>query len=181
MVLHGTALPGGVGFSCLRFAEAWDSVHASVVEEYAIFRALEVAKGLDLGDVRVRSDHNDTRRRLKRLHASPPEDVCSALTAAMLRLAAGIPNLRFSYQARRKNHEAHLLARYAAQVSAPHALVVSHLEVGKDAPTPQASTVPIRQMRLALRERAVFRGRTADPFLPDCEVDESDVDSDLPY
>jgi len=100
-------------------AEAFVGVPAGHVEALAVLRALEIAAERAFCIVKIRSDHNQLRRTLREHHQSQDTEVRDGLQGVILRLARGFDEVTFSYVPRRKNQQAHKLARRAVHEAAP--------------------------------------------------------------
>ncbi len=98
-----------------RLAEAYCDVPAGQMEEFAVFRALEIARERSSQHVKVRSDYNAMRRRLKADHRSGSGHGTGSLHGRVLLLARTFTETKFAYQPRKKNQAAHALARMAAK------------------------------------------------------------------
>lgn len=97
-----------------QFAEAYRRLPTRSAEKLAVLRALEIAAESSAVRVRVRSDYNHMSRRLKEDHAAGVEASSTSLHGAILGLARSFEEVKFSDVPRRKNQEAHGLARRAA-------------------------------------------------------------------
>ena len=75
---------------------------------------LHIAKKRGYRLVKVRSDYNSMRTKLKRDHARNVGHCRTNMDGTILRLAKEFDEVKFAYQARRKNQIAHRLARIAA-------------------------------------------------------------------
>lgn len=115
LVLHAPAQPGRNGPVIDRLAEAYCEIPPGRVEHLAIFRALLVAQERGFEYVKVRSDCNPLRTRLKKDHKSGLSTGSEDLYGPILRLAREFVEVKFAYTPRRKNQEPHHLARQAAQ------------------------------------------------------------------
>ena len=119
LVLHETRRRGRNGVVTDRIAEAYADVPSGLAEVFAVVRALEIARDRGFSIVRVRSDYNPMRRKLKREHRAQSGRDRADLHGLALRLAAAFAEVEFAYQPRRKNQNAHRLARLAAQQLEP--------------------------------------------------------------
>jgi hypothetical protein len=111
IALHATDRPGRNGPLIARLAESYAGVPPSVIELFAVFRALEIAAERGYRDVKVRSDYNRMRTRLKEDHAAGRIPEPLGLHGRTLLLARSFDRVVFAYQARRKNQMAHGLSR----------------------------------------------------------------------
>ena len=100
-------------------AEAFAGVPSGHVEALAILRALEIAAARAFRVVQVRSDHNQLRRSLREHYRSEDGRERDGLPRAILSLARGFDEVSFRYVPRRKNRQAHELARRAVQEATP--------------------------------------------------------------
>lgn len=100
-------------------AEAFVGVPAGHVEALAILRALAIAAERAFRIVKVRSDYNQLRRSLREHHRSQDGQEREDLHGVILRLAHGFEEVTFSYVPRRKNQQAHRLARSAVREATP--------------------------------------------------------------
>ncbi len=119
IVLHATDRPGRAGPVVALIAEVHVDVPASEIELFAVFRALELARARGAWRVKVRSDDNHMRRKLKRDHAAGHLADPDSLHGRTLALARTFDQVVFAYQPRRKNGQAHRLARAATRESSP--------------------------------------------------------------
>jgi ribonuclease HI len=114
IVLHATDQPGRAGPVIARIAETHTDIPASSIELFAVFRALEIAHDRGFQRVRVRSDYNVMRRRLKTDYRAGHPANDGSLHGRTLMLARMFDDVVFAYQPRRKNGAAHSLARSAS-------------------------------------------------------------------
>lgn len=114
LIVHETRRPEGgrQGDVVAELAEA-HLVAPGEVQALAILRALEVAQARGATLVRVRSDDNQLRHRLKDDHRAGEGLERDDLRGRILRLARTFDAVQFSYQPRWKNQDAHRLARAA--------------------------------------------------------------------
>lgn len=87
------------------------------MEEFAVFRALEIATERGYRRVKIRSDYNYMRTRLKKDYRSGCGLERDDLSGRVLRLAKGLIEVKFAYCPRRKNQITHRLARRGAQIN----------------------------------------------------------------
>lgn len=113
IVLHATDRPGRAGPVIARISELHMGVPAGAIELFAVFRALELARERGYRRVKVRSDYNYMRRKLKQEHAAGRIGDPNTLHGKTLMLARTFDHVVFAYQPRRKNGVAHRLARVA--------------------------------------------------------------------
>jgi ribonuclease HI len=128
ILVQATDKPRKRGPILSQHSEAYQGVSASSMEEFAIFRALEIASEMECQFVKVRSDCNSVRTRLKKDHKDNRGRKSANLHGIILRLAKQFTEVKFAYVPRRKNHIAHKLARQAAREMAPQAnpLLAAH-------------------------------------------------------
>jgi len=115
LVLQVTNKPGRDGVVVARFSEAYTGLPVQVGEQFAVFRALEIASENGYRLVRVRSDYNQMRTALKRDYEAGIVPDEQSLRAMILRLAQKFDQTKFAWIPRRKNHQAHGLARKAVE------------------------------------------------------------------
>jgi hypothetical protein len=82
-----------------------------------VYRALEVARERGFRRVKVRSDDNPMRRRLKRDYVTGALGDPNSLHGRTLALARTFDQVVFAYQPRRKNGVAHRLSRAASALA----------------------------------------------------------------
>jgi ribonuclease HI len=114
IVLHATDRPRRAGPIIDQIAEAHTDVSASEIELFAVYRALEIARERGFRRVKVRSDYNYMRRRLKADHRAGRLGPSGTLHGRTLMLARTFDEVVFAYQPRRRNGMAHRLARSAS-------------------------------------------------------------------
>lgn len=119
MVVQAADRPGHKGAVIAELCEAYAGVPSGFAEEFAVFRALQIAQTSGWRRVAVRSDYNAMRRRLKKEHRWCEGKDRDDLHGAVLRLAEAFDEVRFGYVPRRKNQRAHFLARRAAKTLSP--------------------------------------------------------------
>ncbi len=102
--------PGPVAHT---FSEAYAGIPSGAAEKFAILRALEIAAEYSATRVKVRSDYNSMRTALKTDHAAAKGLDRRDLHGKVLKLAAQFQEVKFAHVSRRKNQEAHRLARRA--------------------------------------------------------------------
>lgn len=90
---------------------------AKEMEKFSVFRALQIATERGYRRVKIRSDYNYMRTRLKKDCRSGDGLERDDLTGQVLRLAKRLVEVRFAYCPRRKNQMAHRLARRAARIN----------------------------------------------------------------
>ena len=113
IVVQESQRAGRDGRVIAEIAEAYTDITASAGEKFAVLRALEIAAERGYGRVKVRSDFNSMRTALSRDHRARVNQSTTGLHGRILRLAAGFEEVRFAWIPRRKNQQAHRLARQA--------------------------------------------------------------------
>ena len=88
-------------------------------EQFAVLRALEIASDRGYRLLRVRSDYNQMRIVLKDDYQAGVVQDEHNLRGMILRLAQKFGQIKFAWILRRRNQEAHSLARKAVLQSAP--------------------------------------------------------------
>jgi hypothetical protein len=111
--------PSKPGSAIEQIAELYAGVPPNASEKLAILRALQLAFQRGYGNVSIRSDCNDLRRRLKEDHAASRGEPRKGLDGLILWHARQFREIHFPYHPRRKNQEAHRLARYAVSAMRP--------------------------------------------------------------
>lgn len=92
-------------------AEAAEGIPLGEGEKYAVLRALQVASERGFRDLKIRSDYNAMRRRLRRNYEGKRCQPREGLDGRILELAAEFDRIHFAFVPRRKNQRAHELAR----------------------------------------------------------------------
>jgi ribonuclease HI len=148
-----------------RYAEAYVDVPRDRAEAFAVLRALEIATNLGAARVKVWSDYNQMRRYLKRAHDEGlgPED--DGLQSRILTLAASFGEVKFGFVPRRKNGDAHSLARLALQVP----------------PSPAREDIDWRIPWCTAKALHKVSGRSPNPSAMDSPVKGYSVTSSSPY
>ena len=111
--------PSKPGSVVEQIAELYAGIPPSASEKFASLRALELAQQRGYVNVSIRSDCNNLRKRLKEDHTSHRRHAGHGLDGLILRHARQFEEIHFPYHPRRKNHEAHRLARYAVSELSP--------------------------------------------------------------
>jgi len=115
MVVQCTTKPRRRGPVVNQYSEGYIGVSPGCMEEFAVLRALEVGSELGCQYVTVRSDYNQMRKGLKEdLKRNAGHDQ-QDLHGFILRLAQRFKEVKFTYVPRRKNLDAHRLARKAVR------------------------------------------------------------------
>jgi ribonuclease HI len=97
-------------------AEGFSNVTRGAGELLAIYRALEIAQQRGYVRIKVRSDGNAMRHKLRDDFRAGRSD--TGLRGSVLLLARTFEWFDFGYVPRRKNHIAHSLARHARNLTA---------------------------------------------------------------
>jgi len=92
-------------------AEAVRGISFGDGEKYAVLRALQVASERGFRDVKIRSDYNAMRRKLKTKYTRKTLSATDELEKKILKLAMEFDRVHFGYVPKRKNQRAHILAR----------------------------------------------------------------------
>ena len=108
--------PKGRGPIIEEVAEGYSNVARGAGELLAIYRALEIARQRGFVRIKVRSDHNAMRNKLRDNFRSGRSD--TGLRGGILLLACTFEWVDFGYVPRRRNHIAHGLARCARNLTA---------------------------------------------------------------
>ena len=119
IIVQGTDKPKKRGQILSRHCEAYQGVSSNCMEKLAVLRALEIASELKCQYVKVRSDYNSMRTKLKKDHKQGVGHKREDLHGTILRLARQFEEVKFAYVPRRKNQIAHSLARKAIREVAP--------------------------------------------------------------
>jgi ribonuclease HI len=119
IVVHQARKPGRNGLVIDQVREAYRGVPPGLAEMFAVLRALEISAERGFQIVKVRSDYNHMRRQLKDAHERGEGHDRPDLQGRILRLASQFDEVKFAYQPRRKNQNAHKLARTAAREASP--------------------------------------------------------------
>ena len=113
LVLQATNKPGRDGTVLAKFSEAYTGLPVQIGEQFAVLRAMEIASERGYRLLRVRSDYNQMRKALKHDYEAGTFPDKQSLRVTILRLAQEFDQIKFAWIPRRKNHEAHCLARSA--------------------------------------------------------------------
>ena len=120
IVVHQTNKPKRNGVVIEQILEAYSGVPASTAEKFAVLRALEIALERGYQIIKVRSDYNTMRRKLKKSYkALTIHSETDDLHSIILRLAKTFREVKFAYQPRRRNQNAHILAKRALKEKEP--------------------------------------------------------------
>jgi ribonuclease HI len=119
LVLRATHKPGRDGAVIASFGEAYADLPLQAAEPLAILRALEIAAEQGHRFLRIRSDCNRMRTALKDDYQAGVGHNRRGLQGQILRLARQFDQVKFAWIPRRKNQEAHHLARKAVRGCRP--------------------------------------------------------------
>lgn len=119
IVIHETDQPRKNGPVIDEISELYSDVPAGEIEKFAVFRALEIASERNYEILRIRSDYNSMRRKLKKDHKANTGHDRDDLHGLILRFAKKFKEVKFLYCPRRKNQIAHRLARKAVKELSP--------------------------------------------------------------
>jgi ribonuclease HI len=119
LILRATNKAGRDGAVVARFSEAYIGLPIQAGEQFAVLRALEIASERGYRLLRVRSDYNKMRIVLKDDYQAGVVQDEHNLRGMILRLAQKFDQVKFAWIPRRRNQEAHSLARKAVLQSAP--------------------------------------------------------------
>lgn len=119
LVLRATHKPGRDGAVIASFGEAYADLPVQAAEPLAILRALEIAAERGHRFLRIRSDCNRMRTALKDDYQAGVGHDRRSLQGQILRLAQQFDHVKFAWIPRRKNQEAHHLARKAVRGCRP--------------------------------------------------------------
>jgi ribonuclease HI len=119
IVIQETPLQGRRGPVIEQLAETFPAsgIPASEIELFAILRAVEIAVSRGLQWVKIRSDCNQGRRKIKADVKNQHQGNSCTARGKILDLAKSIENLQIAYCPRRKNQMAHRLARMGAGIA----------------------------------------------------------------
>ncbi|GAB6044145.1 reverse transcriptase-like protein [Endothiovibrio diazotrophicus] len=119
MALHQADKPKRNGVLIEEIKEAYDGIPNKIIELFAIYRALEIARERNYQIVRVRSDYNLIRTKLKEGYEQHIGFEREDLHGEILRMTSDFKLIQFSYKPRRKNQMARQLAREARTLNSP--------------------------------------------------------------
>ena len=119
LILRATNKPGRDGAVVARFSEAYTMLPPQAGEQFAVLRALEIACERGYRLLRVRSDYNQMRTALKDDYEAGIIPDEQSLRVMILRVARKFDQIKFTWTPRRRNQEAHFLARKAVLQRAP--------------------------------------------------------------
>jgi ribonuclease HI len=119
LILRATNKAGRDGAVVARFSESYIGLPIQAGEQFAVLRALEIAFERGYRLLRVRSDYNQMRIVLKDDYQAGVVQEEHNLRGMILRLARKFDQIKFAWIPRRRNQEAHFLARKAVLQSTP--------------------------------------------------------------
>ncbi len=113
MAIHQADKPKRNGILIEQLGEAYKGIPPRIMEMFAVYRALEIGKERGYKIIRVRSDYNHMRRKLKKYYKEGTGFSRNDLHGEIMRISRNFELVQFSYKPRRKNQMAHTLARDA--------------------------------------------------------------------
>lgn len=119
IAIHQADKPKRNGILIDQLSEAYKGIPPRIIEMFAVYRALEIGKEREYKIIRVRSDYNQMRKKLKNAYKEEIGFTRSDLHGEILRLAKYFELVQFAYKPRRKNQMAHVLARRARHNEIP--------------------------------------------------------------
>ena len=119
LILRATNKAGRDGAVVARFSEAYIGLPIQAAEQFAVLRALEIAAERGYRLLRLRSDYNQMRIVLKDDYRAGVVQDENNFRGMILRLAQEFDQVKFAWIPRRRNQEAHSLARKGVLQSAP--------------------------------------------------------------
>jgi ribonuclease HI len=96
IVIQATDRPGRRGLVIERLSEAYAGIAPAVMEEFAVPRALEISSERGYRKIRVRSDYNWMRRKLRSDAGRPLDWIQGGLHRNVLELAATFDEIKFA-------------------------------------------------------------------------------------
>jgi ribonuclease HI len=119
IVIHETDQPRKNGPVIDEISELYSDVPAGAIEKFAVFRVLKIPSERNYEILRIRSDYNSMRTKLKKDHKANTGHERDDLHGLILRFAKKFKEVKFLYSPRRKNQLAHRLARKAVKEMVP--------------------------------------------------------------
>ncbi|UCF79161.1 MAG: reverse transcriptase-like protein [Candidatus Eiseniibacteriota bacterium] len=119
VVIRRSDKPKRDGLVIDRISEAYSGIPAGSIEQFAVLRALEIARERGYRVIRIRTDCNPMKRHLRKDYELNIGHEGGDIHAMVLRLARHFQELTFRYARRRKNAMAHNLAREALRCVTP--------------------------------------------------------------
>lgn len=113
MAIHEADKPKRNGILIDQLGEAYKGIPTPVIEMLAVYRALEIGRERKYELIRIRSDHNQMRRKLKMNYEEGKGFQREDLFGEIMRITRNFKSVQFGYKPRRKNQMAHILARRA--------------------------------------------------------------------
>ena len=102
-----------------QISEAYVGICPGYGEMLALFRALEISKERGYSWVRLRSDYNILRKKLKNSYEENSDFDRLGLYGETMRITRFFDRVQFGYKPKRKNQMAHNLARIGAKDTMP--------------------------------------------------------------
>lgn len=119
IVIHASDQRGKNGRVIDQVAELYAGVPPNMPEKFAVLRALELARVRNYQKVIIRSDCREVRKPLSVDLENKTRAIRDPVHALILEHAACLQEVRFPYHPRRKNGDAHKLARHAVRELQP--------------------------------------------------------------
>ena len=113
MAIHQADEPKRNGILIDQLSEAYKGIPPRIIEMLAIYRALEIGIERKYRIIRIRSDHNQMRTKLKKSYEEGKGFQREDLYGEIMRITRSCELVQFGYKPRRKNQMAHTLARRA--------------------------------------------------------------------
>ena len=113
MAIHQADKPKRNGILIDQLSEAYEGIPPRLIEMFAVYRALEIGKEREYKIIRVRSDYNQMRTKLKTSYEERTGFQRKDLHGEIMRITRNFELVQFGYTPRRKNQMAHALARRA--------------------------------------------------------------------
>ena len=113
IAIHQADKPRRNGILIDQLSEAYKGIPSRVIEMLAIYRALEIGIERKYRIIRIRSDYNQMRTKLKKSYEEGKGFQRKDLHGEIMRITRNFKLVQFGYKPRRKNQMAHTLARRA--------------------------------------------------------------------
>ncbi len=119
VALHRADKPKRNGILIDKIKEGYKGIPNNIIEMFAVYRALEIAKEREYEIVRIRSDYNSMRTKLKECYEHHIGFQGDDFHGEIMRISENFKLVQFSYKPRRKNQIARQLAREARATVSP--------------------------------------------------------------
>jgi len=119
MAIHQADKPKRNGILIDQLSEAYKGIPPCIIEMFAVYRALEIGKEREYRIIRVRSDYNQMRTKLKNSYKERMGFNRNDLHGEIMRITRYFELVQFAYKPRRRNQMAHVLARRARHIENP--------------------------------------------------------------